>query len=269
MLGYSMTPMVRYLLIINAAVFLLAMFTDYFSVLDFMALRYFSGSEFKIHQVITHMFMHASFMHLLGNMFGLFMFGPALERIWGTQRFVLFYFVCGIGAALLYTGVHAIEYRQIREKIDTYRESSDPYEYEVIIFRNFETFSAHNPYPFYELPRLLQQNPKDKELIRESFSYLEQLYAAKQNTPMIGASGAIFGILLGFGMLFPNTIIMLLFPPIPMKAKYFVLIFGGLELYLGIQNSQGDTVAHFAHVGGMLFGYLLIIYWRRRRDRFY
>jgi membrane associated rhomboid family serine protease len=149
MFGSQLTPVVKYILLINVGVFLLLMLTGNETLSDFLALHYFASPDFQVYQIVTHMFMHGSLMHLFGNMFALFMFGPSLERVWGSKRFLLFYFVCGIGAALLYTGVNAFEFHQIKEKISAYKADPDPYTYEVILFKNFEMYKAVNPYPYY------------------------------------------------------------------------------------------------------------------------
>jgi membrane associated rhomboid family serine protease len=271
MMGFNLTPMVKNLLILNIGVFLVANVIGFQEVTNFLALRYFTASDFGIHQIITHMFMHGDFMHLLFNMFGLFMFGSALESVWGPKRFLVFYLVCGVGAALFYTGVNAFEFYQLRDAIETYRANPDPNSYEVLIYKHFKDLAGHSQttYYFNELPRLFAKDPNNLSIVKETLKVLDMFYEYEINRPMVGASGAIFGILLGFGMLFPNTPIMLLFFPVPIKAKYFVLIYGGLELYSGIQANPGDNIAHFAHLGGMLFGFILIKYWQKQRNSFY
>lgn len=161
------------------------------------------GSLFQPFQIVTHMFMHGDFTHLLFNMFAVFMFGPHIERVWGQKRFFFFYMFTGFGALLTHFLVSYLE-----------------------------------------------------------FTYLGGGYPP----PVLGASGAVFGILVGFAYLYPNMQIMLLIPPIPIRAKYFVLIYAGIELFLGL-GSTNDGVAHFAHLGGALFGYLLILYWRKYGSR--
>ncbi len=176
--------------------------------LDFYLALYLPGSVlFAPWQIITHLFMHFDLMHILFNMYALWMFGTALEEYWGPKRFLIYYFVCGIGAAILYTGVR-----------------------------------------FYEL--------EGADIVAR---------CAANAVPVLGASGAVFGVLLGFGMLFPNTELMILFFPIPIKAKYFVIMYGAIELFSGLSNNPGDDVAHFAHLGGMIFGFILIKYWGKNR----
>jgi len=200
------TEVVKQLLILNILLFGA---TEWFMPeLRYILSLYYPAATgyFRPWQLVSHMFMHANFNHLLFNMFALYMFGTALESYWGGKRFLKFYFICGFGALILYLGVLYLEV-----------SAFDPLTYRAFIER---------PYP------------------------------------MMGASGAIFGLLAGYGMMFPESKIMLLIPPIPMKAKYFVIIYAVIELIFGISGIQ-TGVAHFAHLGGALFGALLIIYWRK------
>jgi membrane associated rhomboid family serine protease len=168
-------------------------------------------------------------------MFALYMFGRVLESVWGPKRFLTFFLVTGLGAAALHILVMFIEYKSAISQI-----SPDQLAY-------FKELAAQGKY----IPNTASE--KITSLL---------------NTPTVGASGAVFGILLGFGMLFPNTQLMLLFPPIPIKAKYFVIGYGALELILGL-SQPGSNVAHFAHLGGMLFGYFMIRYWNKNTNSFY
>jgi membrane associated rhomboid family serine protease len=201
---------------------------------------YFPASEqFKPVQIVTHMFMHGGFMHIFFNMYALFIFGPILESVWGPKRFLIFYLVCGLGAAL-----------------------------------------THETVIFFQYSHLIQNlSPENiQAVISEGAAYLNQgkVFADPDmqslqillNTPTVGASGAIFGVLLAFGVLFPNTQLMLLIPPIPIKAKWLVLGYGAIELVLAV-TQPGSNIAHAAHLGGMLFGYLLIRYWRKTTNTLY
>lgn len=233
---------VKNLLIINALA-LLAGFVFQSSLgLDLnriLGLYYFQSDFFKPYQIVTHMFMHGGLFHLFFNMFALFMFGRVLESVWGSKRFFIYYFFTGLGAAALHTLVNFIEVQSLLAKLT-------PEQIEIV----------------------KNQGP---ELWASGRNYLDESMAAYNralNIPTVGASGAVFGVLLAFGMLFPNTQLMLIFPPIPMKAKYFVIIYGALELYLGFAN-HGGNIAHFAHLGGMLFGFILIKYWNMRSRNFY
>ena len=201
---------------------------------------YYPGSKyFQPYQFVTHLFMHAGLMHLFFNMFALWMFGRVLENVWGSKRFFIFYFVTGIGAATIYTLVRWFEFTALKHQMA-------PEQLQIV----------------------LQQGA---QILRNNQNFTDPLMGKMNlflNTPVVGASGAVFGVLLGFGMLFPNTQLMLLFPPIPIKAKYFVIGYGALELYLALAQ-PGSNVAHVAHLGGMLFGYFMVKYWNKNRTTFY
>lgn len=211
--GFSVLPtVVKNLLILNVLFFLATIACDVvlrIDLSDYLGLHYIGASDFQPFQLVTYMFMHGNFAHLFFNMFALWMFGNTLERIWGPNRFLLFYFICGIGAGLTQELVQYIQY------VTTLQESGH---------------------------------------IIPMSEYLNMLTT-------VGASGAVYGILLAFGMMFPNSTIYIYFA-IPLKAKWFVLIYGIIELFSGFTSV--DNVAHFAHVGGMLFGLILILYWKKK-----
>ena len=215
----NMPPVVKNLLLLNVVMYLITMLTGNFMYENF-ALFYFKSPFFKPFQLVTHMFMHGGFTHILFNMYTLFIFGSVLERVWGGQKFLLYYFVTGIGAALLHLGVMYLQLQGYIAEVN-----------------------AGNIYAQANIQALL-------------------------TTPTVGASGAIYGLLLAYGMLFPNNIMQLIFPPIALKAKWFVLIFGALELLLGL-SGRGGNVAHFAHLGGMIFGFFLILYWKKNNRMYY
>lgn len=225
------TPnVVRNLIIINVLFYIGSMVIG-----DGEALRMFAGTYpgspfFRPWQVITHMFMHGGLGHIFFNMFALFMFGSQLERLWGPQRFLNYYLISGLGGFFLHEFFIGYQF-----------------------YLDYGTFF---PPEELMLPRGISGLNRVK--------YLEIIYGR-----VVGASGAVFGLLLAFGMLFPNTRLMLLFPPIPIKAKYFVFGYGAIELLLAFQNGGSDNVAHFAHLGGMLFGYLLLKRWQKDRGSFY
>ncbi|MFD2248247.1 rhomboid family intramembrane serine protease [Pontibacter ruber] len=246
--------MVRNLLIINVVVFILQ--DNLFDSRQF-ALYHFGSEYFRPVQLFTHMFMHGNWAHLFSNMFSLFIFGPLLERFWGPQRFLAFYLITGLGASLLYSGVRAYELNQIGSEATQYIESPTP--------MGFYTYmEEHYPGGFDKRFAIeYQRNPDSEAYIEESKKAVRYVYDRAFNTPLLGASGAVFGILMAFGMLFPNLELFLLFLPIPIKAKYFVLFYGAYELYAGFNRVPGDNVAHFAHLGGMLFAYILVKMWQK------
>ncbi|HHJ10241.1 MAG TPA: rhomboid family intramembrane serine protease [Bacteroidetes bacterium] len=235
-------PVVKNIIIITSLMWLITLVVQQSFGVDltrWLALYYPGSKYFHPYQFVTHLFMHAGLAHLFFNMFAFWMFGRVLENVWGGKRFFIFYFVTGIGAAGFYMLVHWLEYRSLLTHMSA-QETQLVFEKGADVLNNFQNFT--NPY-MAKLNLLL-------------------------NTPVVGASGAVFGVLLGFGMLFPNTRLMLLFPPIPIKAKYFVIGYGALELYLALAQ-PGSNIAHVAHLGGMLFGYIMVKYWNKKRTYFY
>jgi membrane associated rhomboid family serine protease len=187
-----------------------------------------------------------------------------LERFWGAKRFLIFYFFTGIGAGILHSGVTFYETAQLRNATESYIEAPTPTK-----FVSFISKYASNSYNrFYDFLNDFEENPNDPTFLDQSKDFVERLYSARANIPTVGASGAIFGILMAFGLLFPNTEIFLYFL-FPIKAKYIVAFYGLYELYAGFGRTPGDSVAHFAHIGGMFFAYILIRYWGSQRNKFY
>jgi membrane associated rhomboid family serine protease len=264
----GLTPAVKWLLIANVAVFFLSMFINYKTGTDtaqMFGLHLFQSDYWRPYQYITHMFMHGSFTHLFFNMFALFMFGRILENVWGTKRFLFYYFVTGIGAAFLHSVVGGIEVQSMLNQYAEFKAAPEP-------GLLAEFIRAHIPNPQKWVWNLVDEwmsNPNSAQYIEAGKQIYMKVINEIVNIPTIGASGAVFGILLAFGMLFPNSELFIMFIPIPIKAKYFVIGYGLIELFLGIQNSASDNVAHFAHLGGMIFGFILIKYWNKKLKRFY
>jgi len=223
----ELPEIVKNLLIINTLFFLATISLNNldFDLVKIFGLHQFQSPDFRPHQIITHLFMHGNFTHLLFNMFALWMFGKVLENVWGGKKFLIYYMITGIGAACIHLLISQYQIINISNQIPD--------------MLNLAIEGRYNP-----------SIPISKRLT--------QLII----TPTVGASGAVFGLLLAFGMLFPNTLLYLYFA-IPIKAKYFVIAYGLLELYAGISNNPADNVAHFAHLGGMIFGYFLIKYWKK------
>lgn len=227
---------------------------------------YTPGTEhFKPYQIITHMFMHANFSHIFFNMLALWMFGRVLEQVWGGKRFLLYYLITGLGAAIIHTGVNYLSLWSLRADASTMLQTLNPGTFAAFINEHFPAYYDH----IYQI--FLNNwfnNPGSEMLAKQAVEYVRQLIDIQANIPTVGASGAVYGVLLAFGMLFPNTQLLLLFPPIPIKAKWMVIAYGALELYLGLMQ-PGSNVAHFAHLGGMIFGFFLIKHWQKRSDSFY
>lgn len=258
---------VKNLLIIN----ILMLFADFVLSSSFniqltriLGLYYFESEYFRPYQFITHMFMHGGLAHLFFNMFALWMFGRVLESVWGSQRFLIYYFVTGLGAAVLHTFVNWIEISSMVNAANAFTNTPSPELFSAFINNHISSPNRQ----VYDFIITWGDDPGNQAYITQAVTMVENSLRFKMNIPTVGASGAVFGVLLAFGMLFPNTKLMLLFPPIPIKAKYFVIAYGCIELYLGLTR-PGSNIAHFAHLGGMLFGFLLIKYWQKNTRNFY
>ena len=262
-------PVVKNLIYLNIIVYLATIVLKsqfQIDLYDILGGHYFQSPYFKPYQFVTYLFMHSISdpFHIIFNMFGLWMFGRILESVWGGKRFFIYYFVTGIGALIINMLVQYFELSHLAGIIQNY--SLHPsYDLFDSIMNKYVSSPSDNLRAF---STQFQLNPNDLGVIDQSRMYMQSLYVEIVNTPTVGASGAIFGILLAFGMLFPNTELMLLFPPIPIKAKWFVLGYGAIELYSGL-SQPGSNIAHFAHLGGMLFGFFLIKYWNSKRTNFY
>jgi len=256
------------LLIINIILFLATtLFRSQGVNLEQWLALYYPGSDFfRPHQLITHMFMHGNTMHIFFNMFALWMFGRVLEGVWGGKRFLVYFFVTGLGAAGLHLFVNYLQLGSIAADASAALNTLSPEVFAEFLKDHFPKHLENNT----AFVAGWLEHPLNPGYISEASNFINELVARKINVPTVGASGAVFGVLLAFGMLFPNTRLMLIFPPIPIKAKWFVIIYGVIELFLGLRGSPSDNVAHFAHLGGMIFGYIMIKYWNKtNRKRFY
>jgi membrane associated rhomboid family serine protease len=265
-------PVIKNLLIINGLFYLAtqALGRAYnINLIDILGLHYIGASDFKPYQYITYMFMHSAtnFSHILFNMFALWMFGNTLENVWGSKKFLIYYLITGIGAAIIYTFWIGFEIAPTLSVVDQF--INDPSLERFTAFTNSEHFviasydMQNNFSAFADSYDRLIKTDRTAALI-ETINYMSQYRDDYLNAhTVVGASGAVYGILLAFGMMFPNSIIYLYFA-IPIKAKWLVIGFGLLELISGISQRPGDNVAHFAHLGGMIFGLIIILYWKRK-----
>ncbi|WP_224999484.1 rhomboid family intramembrane serine protease [Cesiribacter sp. SM1] len=266
---FNLTPVVKNLLLINVAVFgasyLLGLYGE---VIQLFALYSINSDNFRAWQFVTYMFLHADLWHLFGNMIGLIIFGTWLEEVWGSQRFLQYYLITGLGAAVLFMGVELVEMRGMRQDVEAFMLEPDPNSFELVVTEHFESLYARNYSNINPLIRAYGDAPDDGELERAAKIKVEQLYMATVNIPMLGASGAVFGVLLAAGLLFPYRRIMLLFPPIPMRARVLIFFYGAYEIYALFQRTPNDQIAHMAHVGGMLVGFILLSMWGEARNRY-
>lgn len=210
----SIPAVTKNLIIINVIIFIATLINENFMIGTF-ALFYPTSPYFHWWQVVTHMFMHGGFWHIFFNMYTLLIFGSVVERYLGPKKFLLFYFVCGLGAVALHLGV------------------------EYIQLQSFMSAAAEG-----------------------NASAIQNIQEIKM-TPTVGASGAIYGVLMGYAMLFPDSKMTLLFPPVTLSAKWMVVVFAAIELVTGV-TGWASGIAHFAHLGGMLIGWLMILWWRKR-----
>lgn len=268
----GMTPVVKNLIIINVLFYLATIvFQSSFgiSIHDLLGLHVPMAEKFRIYQLVTYMFLHStqSFTHIFFNMFALFMFGRMLEMVWGPKRFLIYYFATGIGAALIQMITQYFEIMPVINAFNHYMNNASYETLEIFLRDHFELRSQVMKQNFNafasSFDTIYAVDPEKAIALSKEFLFQWRIDFLN-NHITVGASGSVFGILLAFGMLFPNTQLMLLFPPIPIKAKYFVIIYGVAELFLGVANFSFDNVAHFAHLGGMLFGFVLIKYWQKK-----
>lgn len=254
----NLPPVVKNLLIINLILFLASYmlpsivgrsFGVPFRLEDYLGMHYFASEKFNLGQMVSYMFMHAPFpniTHIFFNMFALFMFGPILEYVWGSRKFLIYYLVTGIGAGLIQQLAWFVDLNGVFRAIDAaiLNDSADyliPYASKLSNYFRFSGDINLLPIPDVIVMKTQLQNA----------------------LLTVGASGSVFGLLLAFGWLFPEQKLYLMFIPVPIKARYFVAGYAVLELFLGVANFSGDSVAHFAHIGGMIFGIALILYWRK------
>jgi len=253
------TPVVKNLLIINVLLFLATYVFGSLNLTRYLALFYPGSPSFQPYQFVTYMFMHGGFTHILFNMYALWLFGTAIESSWGGKRFFIYYFFTGIGAALLHVFVNFLTLDAI---ISIFNNSPSVGLFNFFVKMHGNYFNQ-NVYEFIEQWKASPDNPI---FAAKASKEMQWVYERAINIPTVGASGAVFGILLAFGMMYPDARLMLLIPPIPIKAKWFVIGYGVLELILAFSR-PGSNIAHFAHLGGMLFGYLLIKYWIAQAKR--
>jgi membrane associated rhomboid family serine protease len=236
---FSSAPVVANLIIINVLCWVSSIVLKRFDIdlFQWFALHYPASKDFNLIQIVSYMFLHDthSIAHLFFNMFGVYMFGRVLENVWGSKRFLIYYLVTGIGAALINLLVAYIRIRLVENSLP-------PQLVDEVYLNGWDTIQKMN---YVDYPAIA------------SLYFLI-------NGITVGASGAVFGVLLAFGVLYPNVPLYIMFIPVPVKAKYFVIGYGLIELFFGFADFAGDNVAHFAHLGGMLFGFILIYYWKKK-----
>jgi membrane associated rhomboid family serine protease len=269
--GFSMLPIVvKNLLILNGLFFLATIVFDSnfgINLIEILGLHFPTSEDFRIYQVISYMFMHGDMRHIFFNMFAVWMFGSVLENYWGSQKFLIFYIITGIGAAFthycvvyydMYPTLSYIENFIQEPSVEGFTGFVNSDMFKLTSYQMGEDFKDFR----IEYNQLLAAG-QINEAINISLQYMADYKVAFLNQPVVvGASGSLFGLLLAYGMLFPNALIYVFFA-IPLKAKYFVILYGAFELYSGFANYGTTNIAHFAHLGGMLFGYFMIKWWKK------
>lgn len=284
-------PVVKNLIIINVLMVLIQfVLGNKFGIdlSDYLGLHYWKSQHAHFWQYFTHMFLHGSYndvnltvMHIFSNMFALWMFGSILENVWGAKRFITFYVICGLGAAVMHMGVVGYEFHTISKAFHIYQQNPTLDQFNLFLEQRVK-ISTGNPLSLqlYDMSKYWETNPSEN-MANETISAINHYLSGFTYPPTgqyipgiydeatVGASGAVFGVLFAFGYLFPNTLLYLYFL-VPIKAKWVVAGYALFELYTGIQNSAGDNVAHFAHLGGMLVGFIMLKIWSKqnRRDFF-
>ena len=238
----KLTETVKHLIILNALFFAASSLLG-LDLNHFFALYFPENENFGIWQFVTHMFMHGGFMHILFNMYALWSFGSPLEQMWGKNKFIFFYFSAGLGAGLIYTAVNYFQFNSIHNDL---------------ISLGLQTSDIHS---------LLTSGKYNSDILNQiSEKKLMEFYQI-YNTPAVGASGAIYGVLVAFGMTFPNAKLALIFLPVPISAKYFIPVLIALDLFSGVTGFSifGGGIAHFAHVGGAIIGFIIMWYWKKNQ----
>lgn len=259
----QMTPIVRVIFVLMVSVFLI----QYLFGVDFISifgLRCVGSKNFAVYQYITHLVVHLGFIHLLGTAFALISFGPVLEHTFGARGFIIFLVFTGLGAAIMSSYVQYAAINRISLLYYDYTLYPTP--------SNFEQYLGNFPTKIYEVNyqfiRNFYNNPVDFAFIEKSKEIAHQLVLLKMNIPIVGASGMVYGLLMGFALLYPNAELLMLFFPLPIKAKYFVGFYCLYELYASIHESSLDSIVHFTHLGGAIFAFIYVKFWQRRQKNY-
>ena len=257
----NVTPVVKQLLIINIIFFIGSQFVPVAE--SYFALYYFESTNFRYWQPISHMFMHGGLGHIFFNMFALYSFGSNLEHFWGGKKFLFFYISCGLGAALLHS---VVNYFQIHSLLDTV-SSLNLLKSDMTVLLNSDLGNVFDD-DGKMVESVVQTILEKSKCNQEQFNSIAQANILTR-TPAVGASGAIYGLLVAFAFMFPNATLGLMFIPIPIPAKYFITGLLAIDLFLGLKGSSlfggGTGVAHFAHIGGAITGFIMMWFWKKNQ----
>ncbi len=258
------TEAIKHLIIINIIFFLVPRMMQGLNIAEYFALYFPKNENFGVWQYITHMFMHGGFMHIAFNMYALWAFGTPLEQMWGRNKFLFFYFSAGIGAGLIYT---LVNYYQFNNALDYIVNANVTQE---SINKILEITASTTGEFIDKCNAVLVSNSKiidysTNDLLGDNLIQMSNFY----HTPAVGASGAVYGILVAFGMSFPNAKLALIFFPVPIAAKYFIPLMLAGDLFFGVTRYSIGNVAHFAHIGGAIIGFIIAWYWKKNQFRMY
>ena len=271
-----LTPIAKNILIINVVLLIIGSILSQTGpggrminpINELLGLRVFYSSDFAPYQFFTYMWLHGNTWHLISNMIAVLVFAPMLETVWGSKRFTIFYLVCGIGAGLLYGIADAVEKYPLKRDAEAYIANPSPEAFERFVIDYKPKYA-----PYYRINSIAELSDRyfdEPALEYQTKEFVNDVYNGLVKTgSMVGASGAVFGILFAFAFLFPNTELFLLFPPIPIKAKYLVFFYAIYELYSEFTRTPEDNVAHLAHLSGMLIAFILLKLWKNDTKRFY
>jgi len=258
------TDVIKHLIILNVILYLAPQIIGP-GLQNLFALHFPESEEFGVWQFLTHMFMHSqqSFMHILFNMYGLWAFGTPLERMWGKSKFIFFYFSAGLGAGLIYTAVNYYQFNGAYDSLINFGLSSNEISqiYNLPIPRSNEGFVQ-------SVLQIIQYNPNIEQITNQVLND-SAIVHSNFNTTAVGASGAVYGILVGFGLAYPNAKLGLMFIPVPIAAKYFIPLIIASDLFFGVTKYSVGNVAHFAHVGGAVIGFIIAWYWKQHQFKQY
>lgn len=265
-------PVVKNLILLNGLMWAASIAIGYFwkfDLVDLLGLYFPTSENFHPYELVTHMFMHAYidphsggiyFWHIFSNMFALWMFGSVLENVWGAKRFLFFYLSCGLGGALMHLGVTWWQVHQMQVVVQDYIEHPGIPQFATLAAKYDNFLNMKEVQKFIDAWKL---SPDSASFINQSINYASGFPNLIADIPIVGASGAVFGVLIAFGLLFPNTYLYVYFF-LPVKAKYFVIFYALFELFAGVGGAQ-DGIAHFAHIGGAVIGFIIVKYWNRNR----
>lgn len=239
----KLTDAIKHLIIINVIMYFAPQFLN-LDLTNIFALHYPLNEHFGIWQYVTHIFMHGGTMHLIFNMYALWAFGTPLEQMWGRNKFLFFYFSAGIGAGLIYTLANYYQFSGIYEQLVTLGMSPS------------------------EIQNILSTGQYNDDIITLSNKTMSEFYSL-YHTPAVGASGAVYGILVAFGLTFPNAKLALIFFPVPIAAKYFIPLMIAGDLFFGMTKYSIGNIAHFAHIGGAIIGFIIAWYWKKNQFKTY